>query len=72
MGLLFRFPGCDEDPRAGQNCFKIFVFFGFDQAKNLSAVDEVIDVEGKTGIVLMNQALFANFMRALDDETAQT
>jgi hypothetical protein len=31
----------------------------------------VIDVEGKTGVFLVNQAVFANSVCPLDDETAQ-
>lgn len=35
------------------------------------AANDVIDVERKTGIVLMNEAVFADSMRPLDDQAAQ-
>lgn len=32
---------------------------------------DVIDVERKAGVLLMNEAIFANSVRPLDDESAQ-
>lgn len=37
----------------------------------LFAAYDVIDVEGKTGIGLMNETIFADSMRPLDDQAAQ-